>query len=106
MSRWDYLVATMIRLISSLAKSSNQAVRNLVSKMVLKVTAIEDIRANGFVSLLFHDSNQIHCRNTFAAEPPDAIARRKIAKGESIIFDTGRNTSDLFRPGTRVYANR
>jgi hypothetical protein len=74
--------------------------------MVLKVTAVEDIRATGFVSVLFHDINQVSCRNSHASEPPDAIAARDIAKGESVIFDTGRHTRDLLRPGTAFYADR
>ena len=74
--------------------------------MVLKVTAIEEIQASGFVSLLFNDSNQVYCRSSSASEPPDAIAARKIAKGESVVFDTGRNTTDLLRPSTGAYAGR
>ena len=74
--------------------------------MVLHVIAIEDIRVRGFVSLLFNDSNQIFCRNSAASEPPDAIARRDIAKDESITFDTGRDTADLSRPRGLTYAGR
>jgi hypothetical protein len=75
-------------------------------QMLLKVTALEDIQSSAFVSLLFHDSNQIYCRNSTASERPDAIAARNIAKGESIDFDTGRNTSALLRPSTGFYGGR
>ena len=74
--------------------------------MIFTVTALEDIRASAFVSVLFHDSNRIFCRNSSNSEPADAIARRKIAKGETVTFDTGRNTSDLLRPKTGIYENR
>jgi len=71
--------------------------------MLLKIVAIERIVPMAFVSLLFNDSNQISCRKSLPAEPPDAIARRYIAKGESITFDSGQNTDDLFRPHTEHY---
>ena len=57
-----------------------------------------DIQKGEFVSVLFNDSNQIHCRKTLASELPDGIAAHKVVKGEIISFDTGRDTSDLLRP--------
>jgi hypothetical protein len=75
----------------------------LVSKMLLEVTAIEDLHAGASVSLLFNDSNQIYCRKSFPTELPDAVAARVILKGDSITFDTGRNTTDLLRPSTASY---
>ena len=75
----------------------------LVITMVLKVVAIENMKPMAFVSLLFNDSNQISCRKSLPSEPPDAIARRRIANGESITFDSGQNTNDLLRPGTEHY---
>ena len=66
--------------------------------MLLKVVAIESIGPMAFVSLLFNDSNQISCRKTLPTEPPDAIARRYIAKGESITFNSGQHTDDLLVP--------
>jgi hypothetical protein len=71
--------------------------------MVLHVIAIEDIQVRGSVCLLFNDSNQISCRNATAFESPEAIARRDIAKGESVTFDTGRDTADLARPRGHDY---
>ena len=71
--------------------------------MILKVIAIENIEPLALVSLLFNDSNQIFCRKSLTCEPPDAIARRRIAKGESITFDSGQNTDDLLRPHTKHY---
>src|ERR1041385_4627436 len=71
--------------------------------MVLKVVAIESIEPMAFVSLLFNDSNQITCRKSLPSEPPDAIARRPIANGESITFDSGQDTDDLLRPRTKHY---
>ena len=71
--------------------------------MVLKVVAIESIEPMAFVSLLFNDSNQISCRKSLPSEPPDAIAGRRIGKGESITFDSGQNTDDLLRPHTKHY---
>ena len=71
--------------------------------MKLKVIAIESIEPMALVSLLFNDSNQISCRNSLPSEPPDAIARRHIAKGESVKFDSGQNTDDLLRPGSKDY---
>jgi hypothetical protein len=55
-----------------------------VSKMLLEVTAIEDLHAGASVSLLFNDSNQIYCRKSFPTELPDAVAARVILKGDSI----------------------
>ena len=72
-------------------------------EMILKVIAIENIEPLALVSLLFNDSNQIFCRKSLTCEPPDAIARRRIAKGESITFDSGQNTDDLLRPHTKHY---
>jgi hypothetical protein len=72
-------------------------------KMVLKVVAIESIEPMAFVSLLFNDSKQISCRKSLPSEPPDAIARRKIANGESVTFDSYQNTDDLLRPHTKHY---
>jgi hypothetical protein len=71
--------------------------------MLLKVIAIESIKPMAFVSLLFNDSNQISCRKTHPGEPPDAVARRDIAKGETITFDSGQDTDDLLRPRTKHY---
>ena len=73
--------------------------------MILKVLALENIKGGESVSVLFNDSNQIHCRKSLASESADGIAARKIVKGEFIIFDTGRNTSDLLRPGSTAYAS-
>ncbi len=70
--------------------------------MVLNVTAIEDLHAGEFVSLLFNDSNKIVARKSSAGELPDAIAAREILNGDSLVFDTGRNTTDLLRPGSRM----
>ena len=72
-------------------------------EMILKVVAIESIEPMALVSLLFNDSNQISCRKSLPSEPPDAIARRRIANGESITFDSGQNTNDLLRPRTEHY---
>ena len=72
-------------------------------EMILKVVAIESIEPMALVSLLFNDSNQISCRKSLFSEPPDAIARRRIANGESITFDSGQNTNDLLRPRTEHY---
>jgi hypothetical protein len=66
--------------------------------MVLTVTAIEDIKPHGFVSLLFNDGARVVRRGSLTREPPDAIAARFIAQGESITFDSGQNTDDLLRP--------
>jgi hypothetical protein len=71
--------------------------------MILKIIAIESIEPMTLVSLLFNDSNQISCRKSLPSEPPDAIAKRSIARGESITFDSGQNTDDLLRPGTKDY---
>ena len=71
--------------------------------MVLNVVAIESIEPMAFVSLLFNDSKQISCRKSLLSEPPDAIARRKIANGESVTFDSYQNTDDLLRPHTKHY---
>jgi len=73
--------------------------------MVLKVTATEDIRIGESISLLFNDSNQIYARQSGSKESPDAIAARDILKGETIVFDTGRKTSDLLRPRGSVYGS-
>ena len=72
-------------------------------EMILRVVAIESIEPMVLVSLLFNDSNQISCRKSLPSEPPDAIARRRIANGESITFDSGQNTNDLLRPRTEHY---
>ena len=72
--------------------------------MVLKVVAIESIEPMSFVSLLFNDSSQVSCRKSFSSEPPDAIARHKIANGESIMFDSYQNTDDLLRPREKHYS--
>jgi hypothetical protein len=74
-----------------------------LSTMLLKVIAIESIKPMAFVSLLFNDSNQISCRKTLPSEPLDAVARRYIAKGESVTFDSGQDTDDLLRPHTEHY---
>lgn len=66
--------------------------------MVLTVIALEDIKPHGFVSLLFNDGRRVLCRGSFSTEPPDAIAARCIARGESIAFDSGQDTDDLLRP--------
>ena len=71
--------------------------------MVLKVVAIESLEPMSFVSLLFNDSNQISCRKSLPSEPPDAIAGRRIANGEAIMFDSGQDTDDLLRPRTKHY---
>ena len=71
--------------------------------MILKVIAIENIEPLALVSLLFNDSNQVSCRKSLPSEPPDAVARRRIADGESITFDSGQNTDDLLRPRTEDY---
>ena len=70
--------------------------------MVLTVTAIEDMRIGTQVSLQFNDNDQIYARHSTSWESPDAIAARDIQKGETIVFDTGRNTSDLLRPRSSV----
>lgn len=70
--------------------------------MLLEVTAIEDLHAGAFVSLLFNDSNQIYCRKSLSQELPDAVAARVILKGDPIT-DTGRDTADLLRPSTASY---
>lgn len=75
----------------------------LVITMVLKVVAIENMKPMAFVSLLFNDGNQVSCRNSLSFEPPDAIARRHIANGESLTFDSGQDTNDLLRPHTAHY---
>ena len=72
-------------------------------QMKLKLIAIENIEPMTLVTLLFNDSNQISCRKSFPSEPPDAIAKRHIAKGESITFDSGQKTDDLLRPHTKDY---
>jgi hypothetical protein len=72
-------------------------------EMKLKVVALEKIEPMALVSLLFNDSNQISCRKSLPSEPPDAIAKRSIANGESVMFDSGQNTDDLLRPGTKDY---
>ena len=71
--------------------------------MVLNVTAIEDLHAGEFASLLFNDSNKIVARKSSAGESPDAIAAREILNGDSLVFDTGRNTTDLLRPGSKMF---
>jgi hypothetical protein len=71
--------------------------------MVLKVVAIESIEPMSFVSLIFNDS-KISCRKNLPFEPPDAIARRRIANGESVTFDSYQNTDDLLRPREKHYS--
>jgi hypothetical protein len=71
--------------------------------MVLNVTAIEDLHAGEFASLLFNDSNKIVARKSSVGESPDAIAAREILNGDSLVFDTGRNTTDLLRPGSKMF---
>lgn len=70
--------------------------------MILKVTSTENLEAGNFVLLLFSDS-EVRCRRCFGSEPPDAIARRDIAAGETIVFDSGQDTDDLLRPGSHAY---
>src|ERR1044071_5617192 len=72
-------------------------------EVILKVIAIESIQPLALVSLLFNDSNQISCRKSLSSEPPDAIARRCISNGGSVMFDSGRDTDDLLRPRTAHY---
>jgi hypothetical protein len=74
--------------------------------MVLNVTATEDLRARDLVTLLFNDSNLIYARKTSSNEQPEAIAAREIVKGEALVFDTGRDTVDLRRPGGHFYRRR
>jgi hypothetical protein len=71
--------------------------------MILNVVAIENIELMALVSLLFNDCNQISCRKSLPSEPPDAIARRCISNGESVMFDSGQDTNDLLRPRTAHY---
>ena len=71
--------------------------------MVLKVVAIESLEPMSFVSLIFNDS-KVSCRKSFRFEPPDAIARRQIANGESVTFDSYQNTDDLLRPREKHYS--
>lgn len=71
--------------------------------MVFRVVAIEGIEPMDLVSLLFNDSNQVSCRKSLPSEPPDAVARRRIADGEFITFDSGQSTDDLLRPRTEDY---
>ena len=71
--------------------------------MVLSVTASEDLRARDLVTLLFNDNNVIYARKGSRNERPDAIAAREIVKGEALLFDTGRDTIDLQRPGSQFY---
>jgi hypothetical protein len=73
--------------------------------MVLKVVAIESLEPMSFVSLLFNDTNQISCRKSLPSEPPDAIARRQIANGESVTFDSYQHTDDLLRPREKDYSS-
>ena len=73
--------------------------------MVLKVVAIESLEPMSFVSLLFNDTNQISCRKSLLSEPPDAIARRQIANGESVTFDSYQHTDDLLRPREKDYSS-
>lgn len=70
--------------------------------MILKVTPSEDLKAGDFVLLLFNDA-QVSCRKCCRAEPPDAVAKRDIGKGEILDFDSGQDTDDLARPATRAY---
>jgi len=66
-------------------------------QMVFQIIASEDIEPWGSVSLLFDDGNLMACRKSFSGEPPDAVARRHIAKGESVRFDFTDNTDDLIK---------
>jgi len=70
---------------------------------VLNVTAIEDLHVGESVSLLFNDSNKIGIRKCSSSESPDAIAAREILNGEPLVFDKGRSTTDLLRPGSRMF---
>jgi hypothetical protein len=70
--------------------------------MVLNVTAIEDLHVGESVSLLFNDSNKIGVRKCSYSESSDAIAGREILNGDSLVFDTGRSTTDLLRPGSKI----
>lgn len=70
--------------------------------MILTVIALEDIKAHAFVSLLFNDGSRVLCRNSLPKEDPDAIAAREILSGDSLVFDTGRSTTDLLRPPSRI----
>jgi hypothetical protein len=74
--------------------------------MVLNVTATEDLSARDLVTLLFNDSNVIYARKSSSNEQPEAIAAREIVKGELLLFDTGRDTIDLRRPGSQFYRRR
>lgn len=70
--------------------------------MILKVTALEPIKAGSSISLLFND-HQVRCRASRPSEPPDAIARHVISEGDTIVFDSGRDTDDLLRPRAEHY---
>ena len=74
--------------------------------MVMTVIATEDLRIGTFISLLFNDGNQVYARQCSPKESPDAITARDICKGESVVFDTGRDTSDLLRPQSASYRTR
>ena len=74
--------------------------------MVLSVTATENLHARDLVTLLFNDSNVVYARKSLPDERPDAIAAREIPEGDALLFDTGRNTLDLRRPGSRFYRRR
>jgi hypothetical protein len=66
--------------------------------MVFQVRALEYINATAPISVLFNDNGQIYCRKILSGEPPDAIAARVIVKDDLVVFDTGRDTSDLLHP--------
>ena len=75
-------------------------------KMVMTITATEDLRIGALISLLFNDGNQVYARQSSPKELPDAVTARDIRKGESVVFDTGRDTSDLLRPRSSSYRTR
>jgi hypothetical protein len=74
--------------------------------MILTVTATEEIKPHVFVSLLFNDDSRVLCRNSLPTEPPDAISARYIGKGDSLIFDSGKDTIDLLRPLKEHYEGK
>ena len=71
--------------------------------MVLDVIASQDLHAGDPITLLFNDSHVIYARKSLTAEQPDAIASREIREGEALVFDTGRDTADLQRPGSQFF---
>jgi hypothetical protein len=56
--------------------------------------------------MLFTDYSRVYCRKSLPREAPDALAARVILKGDLVIFDTARNTSDLLRPRSASYKGR